>query len=472
MAELTVETLAVHAGEEPDPTTGALTPPLHMSAAFELPGFGPKLFDALNLQSQPSPYAYARWGNPTARLLEDKIAALEALPWPATTSLCHPERSEGSFPGYSEGSSPKHSEGSPPRSTLGKTDVAALAFASGMAAVSALLFSTLKSGDHLVASEVCYAGSVELFGVHLPRLGIEVSLVDTSHLDKVLAALRPETRLVYVETPANPVLRIADIRALADLAHGVGAPLAVDSTWASPCLQRPLALGADYVLHSATKYLNGHGDALGGVLVGPTASIHRIRREALVHLGGAISPFNAWLIARGMATLPLRMARHSATALTLAHFLEGHPAIARVLYPGLASHPHHELACRQMAGFGGMIVCQLKGGLGAAITLAERTQLFTYATSLGHARSLLFYYPTDLYIDPASYLGDAQKAGIRAWMGDGIMRVSVGLEDAQDLIADLDQALRARTAKGLIGPAAYATLKRLAQRGNQARETD
>ncbi len=418
-----LSTLAIHAGEEPDPTTGALTPALHMSAAFRLPGFGASLFDALTMESQQPPFAYARWGNPTARALEAKVAALEG-------------------------------------------GEAALALATGMAAVSALAFTFLKSGDHVIASEVCYAGSVELFGLHLPRLGIQVSLVDTSDLAQVRQALQPHTRLVYVETPANPVLRISDIQAIAAIAHEAKALLAVDSTWATPCLQQPLALGADYIIHSATKYLNGHGDALGGVVVGPAAGIHRIRKEALVHLGGAISPFNVWLIMRGLTTLPLRMDRHSQSALEIARFLDGHPAVSRVVYPGLDSHPHRDLALRQMSAGGGMLTFQLKGGLGAAITLAERIRLFTYATSLGHARSLLFYYPTDLYVDAAAYLSAAQKARIREWTGEGIVRVSVGLEDAGDLIADLDQALRARSAKGLVGPAAYAALKRI-----QARST-
>ncbi len=422
MSDLSLETLAVHAGEEPDPSTGALTPPIHMSAAFRLPGFGSELFEALTMASPQAPYAYARWGHPTARVLEEKMAALEG-------------------------------------------GEAALALASGMAAVSAVLFTFLSAGDHVIASEVCYAGSVELFGQYLGRYGVEVSLVDTGDLDQVRAALRPCTKMIYVETPANPILRLSDIAALAEIAHDAGALLVVDSTWAGPCLQRPLMLGADYVVHSATKYLNGHGDTLGGVIVGPREGIHRIRKEALVHLGGAISPFNAWLIARGLATLPLRMARHSESALKLARFLESHPAVSRVVYPGLESHPQHELACRQMSAFGGMLTFQLKRGLGAAITLAEKVRLFTYATSLGHARSLLFYYPTDIYVDAVPYLTDAQKARIREWMGEGIVRVSVGLEDPEDLMADLDRALRARTVKGMVGPAAYAALKRLQRSG-------
>lgn len=417
-------TLAVHAGEEPDAETGALRLPLHMATTYKLPGFGQRLFDALLMTSERPPHAYTRWSNPTIRALEDRLAALEAAEGPAGR----------------------------------RQKVGCVATASGMAAVSALLLTLLGKGDHVVASEVCYAGSVELFGEHLPRWGIEVSLVDTSDLRQVQAALRPNTRLLYVETPANPILRIADLEALADLAHGAGALLAVDSTWAGPTLQKPLALGADYVVHSLTKYLNGHGDALGGAVLGPVKGVQRIRKEMLVHLGGALSPFNAWLIQRGLVTLPLRMERHCHNAMAVAQFLDQHPRVSRVVYPGLESHPHHGLASRQMAGYGGMLTFQLKGGLGAAISLAERIRLFRYATSLGHAHSLLFYYPTDLYVDAVAYLDARQKAGIREWTGNGIVRASIGLEDPDDLIADLDQALRGRTFKGLVGPLAYRLL--------------
>jgi methionine-gamma-lyase len=328
-----------------------------------------------------------------------------------------------------------------------------------MAAVSALVLTFLSSGDHLIASEVCYAGSVELFGIHLPRLGIEVSLVDTSELDQVREAVRPNTRMIYVETPSNPIQRISDIQGLAEIAHSSRARLAIDSTWAGPTLQRPLDLGADYVVHSLTKYLNGHGDALGGVIAGPEHGIHRIRKEMLVHLGGTMSPFNAWLILRGLVTLPMRMRQHCQSAMRVAQFLETHPRVARVTYPGLESHPHHDLAKNQMSDFGGMITFQLKGGLGSAITLAEKIRIFSYATSLGHAHSLLFYYPSDLYIDAAAYLTAEQKKRIRQWAGDGVVRASIGLEDTQDLIDDLDQALRGSTFKSLIGPLAYQLMK-------------
>lgn len=416
------ETLAVHAGEAVDPETGALRQPLHMSTTFKLPGFGVKLFDAIYMDSPRPPYAYTRWCNPTLRSLEDRLVALEGAE-------------------------------------------AAVVTASGMAAVSALVFTLLSSGDHMVASEVCYAGSVELFGEHLPRFGIEVSLVDTSDLEQVSSALKPNTKLVYVETPANPILRISDIAALSEITHKAGAVLAVDSTWASPALQLPLFLGADYVIHSLTKIINGHGDALGGAVLGPLAGIRKIRSDMLVHLGGALSPFNAWLINRGITTLPLRIKQQSQTAMEIATFLESHPRVKRVYYPGLESHPHHELAGQQMCGYGGMLTFQLKGGLGAAITLAEKIKLFQYATSLGHAHSLLFYYPTDIYIDSVSYLDEHQKKRIREWTGEGIVRASIGLENTSDLIEDLDQALNARTFKGAVGPAAYKLMKKMASSG-------
>ncbi len=418
MDEFDFETLAIHAGEEPDPVTGATRLPLHMATTFKLPGFGIKLFDALMMDSDRPPFAYTRWGNPTLRALEDRLAALEG-------------------------------------------NEAAVVTASGMAAVSALLFTFLNSGDHLIASEVCYAGSVELFGLHLPRFGIQVSLVDTSDLEQVKQALRPNTKMIYVETPANPILRISDIAALSAIAHESGAILAVDSTWAGPALQQPVALGADYVLHSLTKYINGHGDALGGAVIGSAKGIQRIRKEGLVHLGGALSPFNAWLILRGLMTLPMRMEKHCQNAMEVARFLEGHPKVRRVFYPGLESHPHHELAKQQMSGFGGMVTFTLKGGLGAAITMAEKLRVFSYATSLGHAHSLLFYYPTDLYIDAMPFYTPEQKQRIREWTGDGLVRASIGLENAGDLIDDLDRALRARTFRGLVGPLAYQVMKKV-----------
>ncbi len=373
-----------------------MTPPIHMTTTFKLPEPGPELLDALFLRGERPAHVYTRWSNPSLRTLEEKMSALEGAE-------------------------------------------AGVAFASGMAVVSGVLFSFLRAGDHVVASDVCYAATVELLGSHLGRYGIEVSLVDTSDLGAVREALRPDTKLVYVETPANPILRLTDIAAVAELAHGAGALLAVDSTFATPVLQRPLELGADLVLHSMTKYLGGHGDALGGMALGAREVIDEIRRGALVHLGGAMSPFNAWLINRGLATLSLRMQRHQESALAVARFLEQHPRVGRVIYPGLESHPQRDLAERQMSGSGGMVVAQLD--LQTATALVERVRVFTYATSLGDYQSLLFYYPSNLYVDEASYLDADQKRAIREWTGDGIMRLSIGLEDAADLVADLDRAL-------------------------------
>jgi cystathionine beta-lyase/cystathionine gamma-synthase len=396
MSEYRFDTQAVHAGQEPDPVTGSVTPPIHMTTTFKLPEPGPRLMDALFLRGDRPPHVYSRWSNPSVRTLEEKMAALEG-------------------------------------------GEAGVAFASGMAAVSSVLFTFLGAGDHVVASDVCYAGTAELLGLHAGRYGIEVSLVDTSDADAVRKALRPNTRLVYIETPANPILRLTDIAAVADIAHRAGVPLVVDSTFATPVFQRPLSLGADFVLHSMTKYLGGHGDALGGIVVGAREEVHRIREGMLIHLGGAMSPFNAWLINRGLATLSLRMQKHQSSALAVARFLEQHPKVRSVLYPGLESHPQHDLARRQMWGFGGMVVAQMD--IETAMNLVQQVRVFTYATSLGDYQSLLFYYPTEMYVDSVAYLDAEQKKAIREWAGDGIMRISIGLEDAEDLIADLDAAL-------------------------------
>jgi len=396
MSEYRFDTQAVHAGQEPDPVTGSVTPPIHMTTTFKLPEPGPRLMDALFLRGDRPPHVYSRWSNPSVRTLEEKMAALEGAE-------------------------------------------AGVAFASGMAAVSSVLFTFLSAGDHVVASDVCYAGTAELLGLHAGRYGIEVSLVDTSDAEAARKALRPNTRLVYIETPANPILRLTDIAAVAGIAHQAGVPLVVDSTFATPVFQRPLALGADFVLHSMTKYLGGHGDALGGIVVGAREEVHRIREGMLIHLGGAMSPFNAWLINRGLATLSLRMQKHQSSALAVARFLDQHPKVKRVLYPGLESHPQHDLARRQMSGFGGMVVAQMDTE--TATNLVQQVGVFTYATSLGDYQSLLFYYPTEMYVDSAAYLDAEQKRAVREWAGDGIMRISIGLEDPEDLIADLDGAL-------------------------------
>jgi len=413
-----LETDSIHAGLVPEENLQALSlPPISTGVSYKLPAFGNKLFDALLMENDRAAHVYSRWSNPTVRVLEERVAALEGAP-------------------------------------------ASVAVASGMAAITALVFTFLSAGDHLIANEVCYAGAVELFAVHLPRFGIEVSLVDTSDLDQVQDAVRPNTKLICIESPVNPLLKIVDIGACAAIAHAAGAKLAVDSTFATPVLQHPFEMGADFVLHSMTKYLNGHGDALGGIILGSGQDMLRIRREMLVHLGGALSPFNAYLILRGLATLQLRMEKHCASAAQIAGFLEAHPKVEKVFYPGLESHPHHSLAKSQMSGMGGMLAFCLKGGLGAAITLAEKVKVFSYATSLGHPESLLFYYPTDIYFDSASYYSQEQKTCLRDWAGDGIMRASIGLEDVETLQKDLDQALRSRYWKSTAGNLLYPLVKR------------
>lgn len=413
-----LETDSIHAGLDPDENLQALSlPPISTGVSYKLPAFGNKLFDALLMENDHAAHVYSRWSNPTVRVLEERVAALEGAP-------------------------------------------AAVAVASGMAAISALVLTFLSAGDHIIANEVCYAGAVELFALHLPRFGIEVSLVDTSDLDQVQDAVKPNTKLIYIESPVNPLMKIVDIGACAAIAHAAGAKLAVDSTFATPVLQRPMEMGADFVIHSMTKYLNGHGDALGGIILGNGQDMLRVRREMLVHLGGALSPFNAYLILRGLATLQLRMEKHCASAAQIAGFLEAHPKVEKVFYPGLESHPHHSLAKSQMSSMGGMVSFRLKGGLGAAITLAEKVKVFSYATSLGHPESLLFYYPTDIYFDSAAYYNQDQKSRLRDWAGDGMMRASIGLEDVETLINDLDQALKRRYWKGAAGNLLYPLVKR------------
>ncbi len=345
-----IRTRAIHAGEGPDPVTRASAPNLVMSTTFVIDDAAAK-FSARCL-SDESPYAYTRWGNPTIDQLERKLANLEG-------------------------------------------GEAAIAFSTGMAATSALLFHRLKGGDHLIVSDVAYAGVAELVHDTLPGLGVSVSMVDLSDLAELKAAFRPTTKLVYAETPANPILKLIDIRAVARIAHQAGAELAVDSTFATPIATRPIELGADYVLHSLTKYLCGHGDALGGAVIGRARRLGEMRQDSAIHLGGSISPFNAWLIMRGIATLPIRMQAHAEGALRVARFLEQHSLVRKVIHPGLPSHPQYRLARRQMANMSGMLAFQVKDGLKTAKRFVKRLRIFHYAVSLGHHRSLIFYLPTE-----------------------------------------------------------------------------
>jgi methionine-gamma-lyase len=394
-----VRTRAIHAGEGPDAVTRASAPNLVMSTTFVIDNAETK-FSARCLNDE-SPYAYTRWGNPTIMQLEKKLANLEG-------------------------------------------GEAAVAFSTGMAATTALLLHRLKSGDHLIVSDVAYAGVAELMHDTLPGLGVTVTMVDLSDLDELKHAMRPNTKMVYAETPANPILKLTDIKAVARIAHKAGAELAVDSTFATPIAMRPIELGADYVLHSLTKYLCGHGDALGGALVGRSRRMADLRQDTAIHLGGSISPFNAWLIMRGIATLPIRMQAHAEGALRVAKFLEKHRLVKKVVYPGLPSHPQHKLAKQQMANMSGMLTFQVKDGLKTARQFVKRLRIFHYAVSLGHHRSLVFYLPTADMQANSFRLGPEHLKRFRQWAGDGIFRVSIGLEDPDDLCADLDQALRGK----------------------------
>ena len=394
-----IRTRAIHAGEGPDPVTRASAPNLVMSTTFVIDDADAKF--SARCMSEESPYAYTRWSNPTVVQLERKLACLEG-------------------------------------------GEAAVAFGTGMAATTALLLHLLKAGDHVIVSDVAYAGVSELVRDVLPRLSLQVSMVDLADLEELKRSLRPRTKLVYAETPANPILKLTDIRAAVDVVHRAGAELVVDSTFATPIATRPLELGADYVLHSLTKYLCGHGDALGGVVVGKAERMAALRQDTAIHMGGSLSPFNAWLIMRGIATLPLRMAAHAEGADKVARFLEKHKMVTRVIYPGLPSFPQHELARRQMANMAGMLAFQVADGRQVARQFVERLRIFHYAVSLGHHRSLIFYLPTDELHANSFQFSSEHLGRYRQWAGDGIFRVSVGLEDPEDLCKDLDQALTGR----------------------------
>ncbi|MEZ5040516.1 MAG: PLP-dependent aspartate aminotransferase family protein [Saprospiraceae bacterium] len=392
-----IQTRAVHAGEAPDPATGATTPNVVMSTTYAV---DPSVqFSIADQESEgASAYVYTRWGNPTIQQLAIKLAALEGA---------------------------EH----------------CLLFGSGMAAISALFIHLLQAGDHVLMSDVAYAGASELANEILPKMGIRISRVNMSDLTEVAAAIQTDTKLVYIETPCNPICRLTDIRRVAALAHQVGAKLAVDATFATPMATQPLALGADVVVHSLTKYLGGHGDAIGGALLGPKDLLLALHQSATVRLGGIISPFNAWLILRGIATFPLRMRMHAENALQVAQFLQNHPKIKRVIYPGLPSHPQHALAKTQMANFSGMLTFQVEDGPQAAKVFAERLQIFHYAVSLGHHKSLLFYMDTASLLKSSFWLTEKQEASYREFAGAGIFRVSIGIEDGADLCADLARGL-------------------------------
>lgn len=397
LAEAGIQTKAVHAGEYPDPSTGATIPNIVMSTTYKAdPEAGFSVSDQ-DYDTAPA-YIYTRWGNPTIQQLADKLADLEGA------ESC-------------------------------------LVFASGMAAISTLFLHLLKAGDHVVMSDVAYAGASELANEILSKMDIRISRVNMSDLTAVKAAIQADTKLVYIETPCNPICRLTDIQAVAALSHAVGAKLAVDSTFATPIGTQPINLGADFVVHALTKYLGGHGDAIGGALLGSAKILAQLHQSASVRLGGIISPFNAWLIMRGIVTLPLRMRVHEENALKVAQFLEQHPKVTRVIYPGLPSHPQHELAKRQMSNFSGMINFQVEDGPQAATIFSQQLRFFHYAVSLGHHKSMLFYMDTANLLKSSFHLTPDQEADYRHYAGQGMFRVSIGIENAEDLCRDLEGAL-------------------------------
>ncbi len=390
-----IQTQAIHAGECPDRETGASAPNLVMSSTFVVDE--EVSFSANNL-TEETPFVYTRWSNPTTQQLEQKLAILEQ------TEAC-------------------------------------VAFASGMAASTAVLLNHLSSGDHLIISNTNYPGTAEFARDTLTRFGVEVTAVDTSELNNVQQAMHDNTRMIWIETPSNPLLRISDIKAISAMAHQQNALLVVDSTFATPIATRPTTLGADLVVHSLTKYIGGHGDAMGGSVCGNQSLIGALRGEALVHYGGVISPFNAWLIIRGIATLPIRMRSHEENALIVAKFLQDQPNVEKVFYPGLETHPQHELAKQQMDNFSGMISFCASNPKQVAERMMNKLEVIHYAVSLGHHRSLVYLMQTSDLIGSSYRLEGDELDKYHDSAGEGIFRLSIGLEDAGDLCDDLERVL-------------------------------
>jgi cystathionine gamma-lyase len=370
---------AIHVGQEPDPATGAVVSPIYQTSTYVQEALG-----------QNKGYDYARTAHPNRRALERCLTRLEG-------------------------------------------GAAAFAFSSGMAAIDAV-FRLLRPGDHAILSEAVYGGVFRLTTRLLQEFGLAFEFLDTADLAKVARAIRPQTRMLYVETPTNPTMRITDLAAAARLARDRGLRLVVDNTFLSPYFQQPIALGADIVVHSLTKYLNGHSDAVGGAVILARAEdaepIYFIQRSA----GAVLGPMDCWLVARGIKTLAVRMEQHNRNGVAIANYLAGHPKVARVLYPGLPSHPQHELARRQQRGFGGMLAFDL-GSLAAARRLLDHVKLCSLAESLGGVETLISH--------PGLMTHASMPENVRREIGitDGLVRLSVGLEDAEDLIADLEQAL-------------------------------
>lgn len=375
-------TLAIHAGQNPDPRTGAVMVPIYQTSTYaqESPG-------------KHTGYEYSRTDNPTRTAYQECVAALEG----------------GKY---------------------------ALAFASGLAATGAIM-QNLKSGDHVVCSDDVYGGTFRIFDKVFRRFGIDFTFVDLSNTTKLEGAFKSNTNLLWIETPTNPMLKIIDIAAVTSLARKRGVISVVDNTFMSPYFQKPLALGADMVVHSVTKYMNGHSDVVGGIMVTNSDKLYNEIKFLQNAVGGVPAPMDCFLVMRGLKTLHVRMERHAQNAMEIAHYLEKHPKVEKVLYPGLESHPQHAIARKQMTGFGGMITFFIKGGLPQARTFLEKVKLFTLAESLGGVESLIEH--------PAIMTHASVPAETRKELGihDNLVRVSVGIEDLADLKADLEQALAA-----------------------------
>ncbi|MCX4669537.1 cystathionine gamma-synthase [Streptomyces sp. NBC_01381] len=373
------ETVAIHAGNTADPLTGAVVPPIYQVSTYKQDGVG----------GLRGGYEYSRSANPTRTALEENLAALE---------------------GGRRG----------------------LAFASGLAAEDCLLRTLLSPGDHVVIPNDAYGGTFRLFAKVVSRWGVEWSVADTSDPAAVRAALTDRTKVIWVETPSNPLLGITDIAAVAQIAKEAGAKLVVDNTFASPYLQQPLSLGADVVVHSLTKYMGGHSDVVGGALVVDDAELGEELAYHQNAMGAVAGPFDAWLVLRGIKTLAVRMDRHSENATKVAEMLTRHARVTRVLYPGLPEHPGHEIAAKQMKAFGGMVSFQVEGGEEAAVAVCDRAKLFTLGESLGGVESL---------IEHPGRMTHASVVGSALEVPADLVRLSVGIESADDLLADLQQAL-------------------------------
>lgn len=379
MSEHAFATRAIHAGQAPDPTTGAIIPPIYQASTHVQDGIG----------GLREGYEYNRSGNPTRSSLETQLAALEG-------------------------------------------GASALSFASGLSAEDALLRGILKPGDHVLLGNDVYGGTYRLFTKVYAAWGIETTTVELGDLDEIRAALRPETKIIWLETPSNPLLKIVDIATVAEVAHAAGVILVVDNTFASPALQQPLALGADLVVHSTTKYLGGHSDVLGGAVVFRDDRFYDQVKFQQFAVGAVSAPLDAWLTTRGIKTLSVRMRQHSENAQAIAEWAAARPEFAQVFYPGLVSHPGHEIAASQMSGFGGMLSLGLSAGADAARAFAESTELFQLAESLGGVESLIGYPPD---------MTHASVRGTELAVPENIVRLSVGIEDVSDLITDLEQGL-------------------------------